>query len=98
LNEKYIVWQVTIWDWYAKIVIPLAVFVTIGVYLFSETYIGALIVTGTIIFVFTAVVWWFWVIYSIASIAIKLQKSKQDLSEVIIEIKTVKKDTNRNNK
>lgn len=46
---------------------------------------------GAVFFVTTAITWWFWVIYSIAAIAIIINNSGKSLQEVIEEIREIRK-------
>ena len=50
--------------------------------------------TGAVFFVTVAVTWWFWVIYTIAAIAVVISNSGKSLQEVIQEIKEIRKAIN----
>ena len=49
---------------------------------------------GAVFFITVAVTWWFWVIYTIAAIAIVMDNSGKSLKELIEEIKEIKKAIN----
>jgi hypothetical protein len=91
-TPKFIIWQVTLWDRFAK-VSHLILSVIVGVLYFNgfrqwELLIDSLLIMGGIVFA----VWWFWVIYTIAVIAYVLDKSSRGLVDIIEEIKYVRKD------
>jgi hypothetical protein len=91
-NPNFIIWQVTLWDRFAK-VSPLILLTVVCVLYINgfrqwELLIDSLLIMGGIIFS----VWWFWVIYTIAVIAYVLEKSRKGLGDIISEIKEVRKD------
>jgi hypothetical protein len=91
-TPKFIIWQVTLWDRFAK-VSPLILLTVVNVLYINgfrqwELLIDSLLIMGGIIFS----VWWFWVIYTIAVIAYVLEKSRTGLGDIMTEIKEVRKD------
>lgn len=94
LETKYILWQVKIWDWFAKLM-PLGIAVAFAVFYYLGYRDWSLIYgVGALFFVTVAVTWWFWVIYTIASIAVVIGNSGKSLQEVIREIKEIRKAIN----
>lgn len=94
INSKYIVWQVKIWDWFARAVPFIIAIASVVSYLFGFRDWNFLYGVCSIFFVTVAVTWWFWVIYTIATIAIVIDNSGKSLKEVINEIKEIKKTIN----
>ena len=94
LHTKYILWQVKIWDWFAKLSPFTIAFSAIGAYYFGYRDWNLVYSVAAIFFVTVAITWWFWVIYTIATIAIALDNSGKSLQEVIAEIKEIKKAIN----
>ena len=91
-TPKFIIWQVSLWDGFAKIS-PLILSLVVSVLYTNgfrnwELFIDSLLVMGVVVFI----VWWFWAIYTIAVLAYVLDKSSKVLVEVITEIKEVRKD------
>ena len=91
-TPNYIIWQVSLWDKFAKVSPAILTIIVIVLYLHGfrhwELFIDSIIGMGVIIFV----VWWFWAIYTIAVLAYVLEKSSKGLVDVIKEIKEVRKD------
>lgn len=96
IHENYILWQVTIWDRFAKIILPLIVIFGILFYLYDQTIWTTFMVISAVLFVSAAVTWWFWVIYTIASIALLLRKSNRDLGDVVTDLKNFRKTIDKN--
>jgi len=94
LETKYILWQVKIWDWFARATpFIFLIAATISYFLGFRDW-NFLYSVGAMFFVSVAVTWWFWVIYTIATMAIIIDKSGRSLKEVITEIKEIKKSIN----
>jgi len=91
-TPNYIIWQVSLWDKFAKVSPAILTIIVVVLYLNGfrqwELLIDSIIVMGVIIFG----VWWFWAIYTIAVLAYVLEKSSKGLVDVIKEIKEVRKD------
>jgi hypothetical protein len=91
-TPNYIIWQVTLWDRFAKVSPAILTIIVVVLYLNGfrqwELLIDSLLIMGGIIFA----VWWFWAIYTIAVLAYVLEKSSKGLVDVIKEIKEVRKD------
>ena len=62
-----------------------------GFYLLGDRDWNLVYSTGAVFFVTVAITWWFWVIYTIAAIAIVISNSGKSLDEVIQEIKEIRK-------
>ena len=93
-TPKLILWQASVWDKFAKIS-PFIVVTTVAILYSSGDRNWELIRDGLIIFSITfGVVWWFWIIYTIATIAAILDKSQYGLKEVIEEIREMHKEIN----
>lgn len=93
-EKKYILWQVKLWDWFAKLT-PFIISISIIVsYFYGLRDWNIVYSVGAIFFVTVAITWWFWVIYTIAAIAIVINSSGKSLQEVITEIKEIKKAIN----
>jgi hypothetical protein len=91
LEAKYVIWQVKIWDWFAK-AMPFIIAIAGGsFYLLGYRDWNLVYSTGAIFFVTVAVTWWFWVIYTIAAIAIVISNSGKSIQEIIKEIKEIRK-------
>ncbi len=70
LESRYILWQVKIWDWFAKL-IPIVIAIAFGAFYYLGYRDWNLVYSiGAVFFVTVAVTWWFWVIYTIAAIAL----------------------------
>jgi len=89
---RFIVWQALIWARFTIISPFLFLLTMIFFYgagfrnweLFFDTI---LVMTGIVI-----VVWWFWVVYTIASIAYMVEKSSGRLRDVLTDIQSMKKE------
>jgi hypothetical protein len=91
-TPKFILWQVYLWDTFAKLS-PIILSIVVGILYVNgfrnwELLWDSLLIMGGIVFA----VWWFWVIYTIAVIAYVLDKSSKGLVDIIEEIKEVRKD------
>lgn len=91
LDVKYILWQVKTWDWFAKLSPFIVSFSTIGAYFLGYRDWNLVYSVIAVMFVTIAITWWFWVIYTIASIAIIVHNSGRSLEEVIKELKDIRK-------
>jgi len=94
LETKYILWQVKIWDWFAKLMPFIIATASGGFYCLGYRDWNLVYSVGALFFVTVAVTWWFWVIYTIASIAVVVGNSGKSLQEVIKEIKEIRKAIN----
>jgi len=93
-EKKYIIWQVKIWDWFAK-AMPFIIAIAGGIfYLLGYKDWNLVYSTGAIFFVTVAVTWWFWVIYTIAAIAVVISNSGKSIQEIIKEIREIRKAIN----
>jgi len=91
LDTKYILWQIKLWDRFAKLT-PFIIAISATVFYFLG-YTDWELITNVCItfFVSLAIAWWFWVIYTMASIVVVLNHSGKSLEEVIDELKEIKK-------
>ena len=93
-EKKYIIWQVKIWDWFARATPFIFLIAAILSYTLGYRDWNFLYSVGAMFFVSVAVTWWFWVIYTIATMAIVIDNSGKSLKEIIKEIKEIKKNIN----
>lgn len=92
MNSKFIIWQAVIWDRFAK-VSPLIILSSFGIFYYLDYRNWELIINaGLIFFVSIAITWWFWVVYTIMSIATILNNSNKKLVDVLEEIRESQKD------
>jgi hypothetical protein len=84
--------QVLRWDLYAKIAPALFLFVCFGLLLLDLIQFEVVFWIGMVLFAFTAVVWWFWTIFSIRFLVKMLSKASNGLLEVSAELKKVKEE------
>jgi hypothetical protein len=88
----FIIWQVLIWTRFALVspflfLLTLTTLYTLGFrdwVLFFDTLF---VMMGL-----TIIVWWFWVVYTIASIAYMVEKSSGRLRDVLTDIQDMKKE------
>lgn len=82
----YIVWQSLIWARFAIISPFLISLISFSLYCAGfrswELFFDTFIVMG----VLTIIIWWFWVVYTIATIAYMIEKSSGRLKDVLIDI------------
>lgn len=88
----FIVWQSLIWARFTLVspfLITLTVIIlyTLG---FRDwiLFIDTILVMGALVII----VWWFWVVYTIASIAYMVEKSSGRLRDVLVDIQDMKKE------
>ena len=93
-EKKYIIWQVKIWDWFARAVPFIIAVASVISYCIGFRDWNFLYSVGAMFFVCVAITWWFWVIYTVATMAIVIDNSGKSLKEVINEIKEIKKRIN----
>jgi hypothetical protein len=92
LEAKFIIWQATLWDKFAKIV-PFVIVLSILIFYYFDYRDWDLIFhVGLIAFISLAVVWWLWVVYTIGTIAVVLNNSNRKLVDVLEEIKKAQKE------
>ena len=94
LETKYILWQVKVWDWFAKAT-PFILSATIGAFYYLGYRDWNLVYgVSAVFFVTIAITWWFWVIYTIAAIAVVISNSGKSIQEIITEIREIRKAIN----
>lgn len=87
MEPKFVIWQATLWDKFAKIS-PLVILASVAIFYYLGHRDWRLIIdVGSVIFVTIAVTWWFWVVYTIGIIATVLNNSNKKLIDVLDEIK-----------
>lgn len=84
--------QVARWDLYAKIA-PTFFLVASAISLaYGITSFDTLFNIGMIVFAFTAVVWWFWTIFTIRYIINLMSTATQDLDDVKQDLKEIREE------
>ena len=88
----YIIWQAIIWERFARIspvilVLSAMIFYVIG-FRNWQLLIDVVLTMGLSIFI----VWWFWIMYTVATIAYVIEKSSGRLKDIITDIRSVKQD------
>lgn len=88
-SASFVLWQVKIWDRFAKSSPLLLLLLTTAFYLlgFRDWLLFLYVCIG--LFVSVTAVWWFWVIYSIASLVHIINNSEKNLTSVIEELKQI---------
>ena len=91
-RAKRIEQQVERWDMFAKLA-PTAflgfcfILLALGVLDFETAFY-----VGLVLFAFTAVIWWFWTLFSIRFLVKLLRRTTNNLVDVSQDLKQVKKD------
>lgn len=89
---RYILWQVLIWDKFAKaspfiLMIIFAIFYLLGIrdydLLFDSLGVMLCIVM---------IIWWFWILYTISTIAYIIDRSSNGLKGILREIKEIREE------
>jgi cell division protein FtsW (lipid II flippase) len=92
-REKYekILRQVSLWDWFARI-FPI-VFIAVASFMLATDLVTLRVtfLIGLVLFFGTAVLWWFWTIYTIAKMAFVLKRAEEDLGDVLLSIRGIRK-------
>lgn len=89
-ETKYILWQVKIWDWVATS-LPFILSITAMISYFLGYKDWNIVYSVCAVFFITiSVAWWFWVIYTIASISIIISNSGKNLKEIMEELKELR--------
>lgn len=84
--------QVLRWDLYAKIAPALFLSVCFVLLLLDMIQFEIVFWIGIVLFAFTAVVWWFWTIFSIRFLVRMLSRASNGLLEVSTELKKIKEE------
>ena len=91
-TPRFIIWQVTLWDRFAKVSPLILLIITGALYLYGfrnwELLIDSFLIMCGVVFS----VWWFWVIYTIAVIAYVIEKSRRGLEDIMKDIHSVRTD------
>ena len=90
MDPKFIFYQATLWQTFAK-VIPLIITIVVAILYAVGFRDWPLIIDSllSLAFIFF-VTWWFWVIWTIMLIASVLEKSKVNFQDIIQEVKSFK--------
>jgi hypothetical protein len=91
-TPKFVIWQVKLWDRFAKISPVLLVLVTITLYMLGFRNWELAFDTAIIMLGIVSIVWWFWILYTIALIAYVIDRSSTRLEDVLKDIKDVRDD------
>lgn len=92
MDPKYIFYQATLWQTFAKIIL-LVITVVVSI-LYAVGFRDWLLIIDSLLvlaFIFF-ITWWFWVIWTIMLIASVLEKSKINLKDIMQEVKSFKDD------
>lgn len=89
-KEERIERQVEKWDLYARVTPTVFLIVSIILIAFGYIDFETAFYVGLGLFAFTAVVWWFWTIYTIRHLIRTLNRASKSLGEVKYEFKSVK--------
>jgi len=84
--------QVERWDLFAKIAPTIFLVVCFVMLAIGSISFETVFVVGMILFSVTAVVWWFWTIFSIRHLVRTLRRASTGLLDVTGELKEAKKD------
>jgi len=87
--------QVERWDLFAKIAPSIFLIVCFILLALGSISFETVFVVGMILFSLTAVVWWFWTIFSIRHLVRTLRRASTGLIEVTGDLKEAKKDLRR---
>ena len=88
----FIIWQALIWARFTLIspflfLLTLTIFYTLGFRDWALFFDTIMAMGGLVI-----IVWWFWVVYTIASIAYMVEKSSGRLRDVLTDIQSMKEE------
>ena len=88
----FIIWQALIWARFTLVspflfLLTLMILYTLGFRDWSLFFDTMFVMMGL-----TIIVWWFWVVYTIASIAYMVEKSSGRLRDVLTDIQDMKKE------
>ena len=81
--------QVTLWEVYARVLPPLFLLVSILLVSFRIIDFQQAFFVGLALFSCTAVVWWFWTIYTIRVLVRTLGRATENLSTVRSEFREI---------
>jgi hypothetical protein len=88
----FIVWQALIWERFTLLSPFLIVLITLFFYGAGFRNWELFFDTVLVMFGIVMVVWWFWVVYTIASIAYMIEKSSGRLRDVLTDIQDMKEE------
>ena len=88
----FIIWQALIWARFTLVspflfVLALMTLYTFGFRDWALFFDTVFVMAGSVM-----VVWWFWIVYTIASIAYMIEKSSGRLQDVLVDIQELKKE------
>ena len=88
-DADFIIWQIKIWDRFAKFSPLLLLALSIFFYLLGYKDWDLFLYICLGLFISISVVWWFWVIYTIALLVHILKNSGKKLTNVIDELREI---------
>lgn len=88
----FIIWQALIWARFTLVspflfVLTLMTLYTLGFRDWDLFFDTVFVMAGSVM-----VVWWFWIVYTIASIAYMIEKSSGRLQDVLVDIQELKEE------
>ncbi len=88
-SANFVLWQVRIWDRFAKSSPLLLLLLTGAFYLlgYRDWLLFFYVCVGLFVSIIT--VWWFWVIYSIATLVHIINNSEKNLTSVVEELRQI---------
>lgn len=93
-RTKQIEKQVERWDLFAKIAPTLFLMICFGLLIEGSTGFDTIFLIGMVLFSLTAVVWWFWTIFSIRHLIRLFYKANVELIVVGRELSSVREELN----
>ena len=91
-KSKRIDLQVENWDLFAKLAPTIFLLVCFGLLLTGSVSFDTVFTIGMVLFALTAVVWWFWTIFSIRFLVKTLNRASNGLIEVTGELTEAKRE------
>ena len=91
--------QVQFWNWAGKVLPMIALMALCLVLVFDMTSVKEIVISViAVVFGFIAFTWWWWVMGAVKSLTELLSNAQTKFTEVIGEIKDLRKDINDQNK
>jgi len=91
--------QVQFWNWAGKVLPMIALMALCLVLVFDMTSVKEIVISViAVVFGSIAFTWWWWVMGAVKSLTELLSNAQTKFTEVIGEIKDLRKDINENNK
>lgn len=83
--------EVHLWNCFAKLAPVVALLVGYILYNTGILDLETILITAAIIFAGTAVTWWFWTVNTIGHISDRVHKAENGVTEVLAEIRLIRK-------